>query len=321
MSILSPADRVGQVEPQASPDSIGTVACQGSPAARPDLRYPPGDWADLRRDAETGIESIRAHFTGHAYDMHDHDELLLGVTEQGVQSFRCGRQQVVSIPGRAILIEPGQPHDGHSPEPAGFTYQMLYLPLAWVQASRDTLSGPLAPLGFRQTLWEDAGLCHDIAASFRALHGREGRLARDLALDRLLGRLWQPDLWRQEPHPASRPHRAARRARDALHDHMADDIGLEELAGLSGIDRFRLHRQFREAFGRSPHAYLVQLRLKRAKALLAAGGAPADVAASVGFADQSHLGRWFRRAYGTTPATYRQICTNIPDGDGLVPAS
>lgn len=278
------------------------------------------DWAQLRRDAETGIESIRAHFTGHAYDMHDHDEVLLGVTEQGVQSFRCGRQQVVSIPGRAILIEPGQPHDGHSPDPAGFTYQMLYLPMSWVQARREAVAGPLAPLGFRQTLWEDAGLCHDIAAAFRALHGREGRLARDLALDRLLGRLWQPDLWRAEP-ASHRPHRAARRAREALHDHMERDIGLDELAGMAGTDRFRLHRQFREAFGRSPHAYLVQLRLKRAKALLAAGRAPADVAAQVGFADQSHLGRWFRRAYGTSPAAYRKICTNIPDMDPAVSPS
>lgn len=281
---------------------------------------PTRDWAQLRRDAETGIESIRAHFTGHAYDMHDHDELLLGVTEQGVQSFRCGRQQVVSVPGRAILIEPGQPHDGHSPDPAGFTYQMLYLPLSWVRQRRDHAAGPLAPLGFRQTLWEDAGLCQDIAQAFRALHGREGRLARDLALDRLLGRLWQPDLWRTEP-VGHRPHRAASRAREALHDHMETDIGLADLADMAGTDRFRLNRQFREAYGRSPHAYLVQLRLKRAKALLAAGGAPADVAASVGFADQSHLGRWFRRAYGTTPAAYRQICTDVPDGREAVSAS
>jgi len=33
----------------------------------------------------------------------------------------------------------------------------------------------------------------------------------------------------------------------------------------------------------------------------------------VGFADQSHLGRWFRRAYGLTPAAYRDLCTNVPD--------
>ncbi|MGP2690627.1 AraC family transcriptional regulator, partial [Serratia nevei] len=37
------------------------------------------DWLELRRDEETGIESVNAHFQGHAYDPHDHDEMLVGV--------------------------------------------------------------------------------------------------------------------------------------------------------------------------------------------------------------------------------------------------
>ncbi|MFS2116612.1 helix-turn-helix domain-containing protein, partial [Herbaspirillum frisingense] len=45
--------------------------------------------------------------------------------------------------------------------------------------------------------------------------------------------------------------------------------------------------------------------------LLAAGHDPAQVAADAGFADQSHLGRWFRRAYRITPAAYRRVCTNV----------
>ena len=40
---------------------------------------------------------------------------------------------------------------------------------------------------------------------------------------------------------------------------------------------------------------------------------PVEAASASGFADQSHLGRWFRRAYGLTPAAYRRICTNLPD--------
>ncbi len=67
------------------------------------------------------------------------------------------------------------------------------------------------------------------------------------------------------------------------------------------------------AFGLAPHAYLVQLRLARARRLLADGLSPAETAAALGFADQSHLGRWFRRAYGLTPAAYRARCSNLPD--------
>ncbi len=94
---------------------------------------------------------------------------------------------------------------------------------------------------------------------------------------------------------------------------MAEDIGLEALANYSGSERFRLTRQFKKAFGQSPHAYLVRLRLRKARALLAAGLAPSEVAVEVGFADQSHIGVWFRRAYRLTPAAYQRQCTNLTD--------
>ena len=61
------------------------------------------NWIDLKQDADTGIETIRAHFEGHAYDPHWHDAYLVGFTEQGVQRFHCGRQRYDSVPGKVIL--------------------------------------------------------------------------------------------------------------------------------------------------------------------------------------------------------------------------
>lgn len=272
------------------------------------------NWLSVRRDADTGIETIRAHFTGHAYDLHDHDEWLIGVTERGVQQFQCRRQTNISVPGRAILIEPGEVHDGHSPAEGGFTYAMLYLPPHMLAERAEGVreTGATAPLRFQATLSDDPGLAAAIRAAFSSLHDGEGRLARDLGLDHLVRRLTS----HVAPAAAlrrTRPAPAAARARDALHARMVEDVGLDALAMMAGVDRFRLNRLFREAFGQSPHAYLVRLRLKAARRLLATGLAPALTAAAVGFADQSHLGRWFRRAYGMTPAAYRRICTNVPD--------
>ena len=284
-----------------------------------------GDWLSMRHDRDTGIETIRAHFKGHAYDLHDHDDALVGVTEQGVQEFRCRRRLNTSTAGRAILIEPGELHDGHSPREEGFTYAMLYLPQGWLAERFEELragAGIIAPPGFRSTLLSDPALASAILAAFHALHGREGRLARDGALDRLLARLaghvaFHPaDPDHADPGAAragGHPDPAALRARDALHAAFAEDIGLAELAAAAGTDRFRLNRLFRQGFGLPPHAYLVQLRLKEARRRLAAGETPAAVAAEVGFADQSHMGRWFRRAYRMTPADYRRLCTNVPD--------
>lgn len=275
----------------------------------------PDNWLIARRDPETGIEGLRAHFSGHAYDPHDHDDMLIGYTEQGVQRFQCHRSLHTSVPGRAILIEPGALHDGHAPEASGFTYAMLYLPQAWVERTARRLE--LAGLGgveaaFGQTLVEDCALVDAIRQAFLAIYGNEGRLARDQSLDRLLTQLGGQ--LRNEPSAgglATSP--AIARVRDLLHEHMDGNIGLDELAGIAGIDRFRLTRLFQRAFGTSPHAYLVRLRLRAARRLLATGRTPAQVAVEVGFADQSHLGRWFRRAYRMTPAAYRRMCTNVPD--------
>lgn len=113
--------------------------------------------------------------------------------------------------------------------------------------------------------------------------------------------------------PDPRLPQVALRARDYLHAHLHQDVGMNELATVCGVDRFRLTRAFKATFGLPPHAYLVQLRLAKARRMLAAGIWPAQVASDLGFADQSHLGRWFMRAYGLSPAAYRLRCSNLPD--------
>lgn len=272
-----------------------------------------GDWVDFRRDAATGIESVNAHFKGHAYDSHDHEELLLGVTLQGSQRFSCHRAVHTSTPGKAILIEPGAVHDGHAPQPSGFTYAMLYIPQRWMSDSlrqRGMGDISLVEAAFRHTLTDDRDLIVAISQAFAAIHHGEGRLACDESLDRLVAHL--------TPHVAVKPATAMtdslvrmNRVREYLHDHLAWNTGLDELAEISGIDRFRLSRQFKAAFGQTPHAYLVRLRLRTARRLLAGGLAVSQVAAETGFADQSHLGRWFRRAYRISPVAFQSRCSNV----------
>ena len=99
---------------------------------------------------------------------------------------------------------------------------------------------------------------------------------------------------------------APSRVRDLLHDGFAEDLSADDLAGAVGLSRFQLYRQFRERYGVPPSAYLRQVRLREARRRLAAGAAIAEVAFATGFADQSHLTRWFRRTYGITPRVYQQ---------------
>jgi AraC-like DNA-binding protein len=274
------------------------------------------NWVNLLRDANTGIETLRAHFEGHAYDPHWHDSYLVGFTEQGVQQFDCRGQRHVSTPGKVFLLEPGDIHDGEAPTETGFTYRSLYIHPHWLQRELRLLSEDSsidAQPGFARTLTVDGALAQATAAAFDVLQQPEMRIVRQASLDRFLARLAPHLRWRLQWTQDPRLPRVANLARDYLHAHMADDIGLDSLAAITGTDRFRLSRAFKAAFGLAPHAYLVQLRLSRARHLLAQGNSPAQAAAALGFADQSHLGRWFLRAYGLTPALYRKRCSNLPD--------
>jgi AraC family transcriptional regulator len=87
-----------------------------------------------------------------------------------------------------------------------------------------------------------------------------------------------------------------------LHDHFDQDIALDDLAQLVHISPAHLRRVFKQATGVAPHQYLLQLRVDRAKALLQSGNhSIRDVALQVGFADQSHLNRHFKKYLGVTP--------------------
>jgi AraC-like DNA-binding protein len=82
---------------------------------------------------------------------------------------------------------------------------------------------------------------------------------------------------------------------------------LAEMAIVAGHSRFQLLRGFRRATGVTPHAYILQRRVRLARRLLAAGKAPAEASIEAGFADQSHMTRAFTRQLGVTPARYRAV--------------
>ncbi|MEV0970951.1 helix-turn-helix transcriptional regulator [Microtetraspora glauca] len=97
----------------------------------------------------------------------------------------------------------------------------------------------------------------------------------------------------------------AERARRFLAESYRTDIGAAELAAAAGGSRFAVYRAFLSAYGMAPSDYQRQLRMREAKRLLAGGRTVAETAAGVGFADQSHLTRWFVRCFGITPGRYR----------------
>ena len=108
----------------------------------------------------------------------------------------------------------------------------------------------------------------------------------------------------ERPRPLSQQ---VRRAREYLHAHSDSPVPLETLATTVGASKFHLVREFHRTLGLPPHKYHLRLRLGRARELLAAGVGSADVATDLGFADQSHFYRSFKRAFGITPGAWAAL--------------
>jgi AraC family transcriptional regulator len=93
------------------------------------------------------------------------------------------------------------------------------------------------------------------------------------------------------------------RLTEYIDNRLHESPNLETLAAVAGMGVWSFTRRFRESFGRSPHAYLIERRIDRARRLLAQGCMPIkEVALTCGFADQAHMTRVFQTHLHTTPA-------------------
>lgn len=107
---------------------------------------------------------------------------------------------------------------------------------------------------------------------------------------------------------------ALRRVRAYIDDHIGERISLDELAREAGVSRFHFARQFRLSTGESPMEYLRRVRIERSKSILQARGTTiAEVAARLGFSDQSHFTRIFGRLVGVSPGSFARCDEWRPD--------
>ncbi|MCC6613916.1 MAG: AraC family transcriptional regulator [Anaerolineae bacterium] len=252
------------------------------------------------------LRFMRAQYVQHAFPPHAHDYFVLGIIEQGVQSFTYQRERLVTLPGRLIVINPGEIHTGEAATADGFTYRALYPTPQMMEAMAAEFA--VKPAG----LPEFSGGIADDAELFRWMQGLH-HLSEDAptsleledGLTRFFVRLMQRHT--HERFTLKRyttADRAVEIVRDYLEAHYAHNVLLSELSRLVHISPYHLARLFQRQMGIPPHRYLENVRIRQAERLLLAGTPIADIAYQTGFSSQSHLTRTFKRFIGTTPGEF-----------------
>jgi len=254
---------------------------------------------------KTGIAGVQAMtlVSSHHFPRHAHDQFGIGLIAFGAQRSWSGVGTVEAEASDMITVNPGEIHDGIplGGKPRG--WRIIYFEPA-------TMAGLVheefcKPVEITRPVVRDTLLAQNFTRLFACLTDRhpDPLCAEEQLIRALLSLLKRHGVARPRfDGPSPRVAKAIGR----LDSAPQDPVTLAELAALSGVSRFQLLRGFVREMGITPHAYLVQLRVRLARRLLAQGHTPAQAALLAGFSDQSHLTRAFVRQCGITPGRYRE---------------
>lgn len=253
------------------------------------------------RSAIPGIEAMTL-VSEHCFPRHSHDQFGIGVMAFGAHRSWSGVGSVSALAGDVIMVNPGEMHDGAPLDGGARGWRMIYLdPAIMAREVEEDLAGPVEIV---RPVARDPLLARHFARLFACLTAvQPDKLAADENLLRTLICLLRR-------HGTAIPASTGRspcvaKAIERLDSAPGARVSLAELAALSGVSRFQLLRGFAREVRITPHAYLIQRRVRLARQLLADGQTPAQAAIKAGFADQSHMTRAFVRQLGITPSRYR----------------
>lgn len=257
-----------------------------------------------RRADSPGRGFLTARFLTHRFPRHTHEGFGVCVIEEGVHHIKVRGNGEFVPKERFVTLNPDEPHDGRTAIPGeSYAFRSFYFDAEGVPGWEER-SGALPrfvdPIADDPELSAELSRVHRLCEPDAAIDD----LAVDILLEKTAAKLFERHARDVPPRPVGREAAVVAKARDWLLDNMERNVGLEELAGVVGIGRFRLLRAFETETGLPPHAWLIQARVARARDLLRTGLPPAETAVAVGFHDQAHLTRRFHALVGVTPARF-----------------
>ncbi|WP_413203807.1 helix-turn-helix domain-containing protein [Rhodospirillum sp. A1_3_36] len=234
------------------------------------------------------------------YAPHGHRTFSIGVITGGLSDYRIGGSRRTLGRGATVIIDPEEIHACNPLEDRLWSYRMLYVDPKWLGEVQGE-QGAFRPHGANAS--EDPGL-H--AAVFGLVNGlsdvnvdplaKEGAaVAFFSALKGALG---------EAPPPDERYSLGLDRAAALIADRYRDPLRLEEIRAESGLSLSHFVRAFKRRYGLTPHAYQLNRRVQKGQELLRRGRPIAEVALDMGFADQAHFQRVFKRLLAVTPGRY-----------------
>lgn len=240
------------------------------------------------------------------YARHAHETFSIGAVTGGRSTYLNGHAQERIAAGVVVLMNPEEVHACNPLDDQPWSYRMMYVDVPWLTRLQHEL-------GFSQN--QDFRAFSAIMSTEPALYAGLNRLYATLIApqaDTLYKHSAAIDFFTQvqqtlNPAPAlaKDSNLKLKRAADFISEHCTRSLSLEDICTAADLSASYLIRAFKQHYGMTPHAYLINRRLQFGRSQLKLGHRIADVALEAGFADQAHFQRAFKRFHAATPRQYR----------------
>jgi AraC-like DNA-binding protein len=245
-------------------------------------------------------EVLHARHVEHAYPIHTHDVWTVLLVDEGAIRYDLDRRSQGAESSMVSILPPHVVHDGRPATADGYRKRVIYVEPevigeAFIGAAVDR---PALP---------DPGLRGAVSALDRALGCIDDSLEAETRVHLVAERIREALGGSPSAVPREDPIAvdvAVDAFRAYLDEHLFEPITIAAAAETLGVGPTHLARGFKTTFGIAPHAYVVTRRLEVARDRILAGQPLADVASEVGFFDQAHLTRRFKRFLGVTPGRF-----------------
>lgn len=254
-----------------------------------------------------GLEMIKARYQQQKFSRHSHEGFCIGVIEEGAQQFFRTGENHYAPKGDIILVNADEIHTGSSAVENGWSYQAIYpTPNMFSALTADLkIDNHGVVPWFPIAVVHDSGLSTQLRLLFNLLLQPGNILFKEtLLLSSLSWLILRYNKTRVELTHLSPAKQRIEQICDLMVNTCEQEHSLTQLTDISGFSQWHFLRQFKAQMGITPHAFLIQARLHKAKKMLLSGKAPADVSTLCGFSDQSHFTRHFKQALGVTPGNF-----------------
>lgn len=240
------------------------------------------------------------------YSRHSHEVFSIGAITAGQSTYLHEKTRQRVQTGTVVLMNPGEVHACNPIADQPWAYLMLYVDSQWLKALQQDLSlnphPDFQPLAATHST--NPALFNGLTGLYQTLIDADAPLLQKQCSAVSFFTLMQQTLGTSAVRPEQAIQRIERVAQ-FIHDNFKHPISLDDMCSAANLSGSYLIRAFEQRYHMTPHAYLINLRIQHARNRLKAGSLIVDVAHELGFADQAHFQRVFKKHLAATPGQYR----------------